>query len=53
MSKFFKLVCFLLVSVSIQAQDAAKAKSLLDEVSAKVKTYENIVIDFFNIAVGL
>lgn len=46
MSKILKLVCFLLVSFSIQAQDAAKAKSLLDEVSDKVKSYENIVIDF-------
>ncbi|KIX22435.1 membrane protein [Flavobacterium sp. 316] len=46
MSKFFKLVCFLLVGFSIQAQDAAKAKSLLDEVTTKVKTYENIVIEF-------
>ena len=46
MSKFLKLVCFLFVSFSIQAQDAAKAKSLLDEVSAKVKSYDNIVIDF-------
>lgn len=46
MSKILKLVCFLLVSFSIQAQDAVKAKSLLDEVSEKVKSYENIVIDF-------
>ena len=46
MNKILKLVCFLLVSFSIQAQDAAKAKSLLDEVSDKVKSYENIVIDF-------
>lgn len=46
MNKILKLVCFLLVSFSIQAQDAAKAKGLLDEVSAKVKTYGNIVIDF-------
>ncbi len=46
MSKILKLVCFLLVSFSIQAQDAAKAKSLLDEVSEKVKSYENIIIDF-------
>ena len=46
MSKILKLVFFLLVSFSIQAQDAVKAKGLLDEVSAKIKSYENIVIDF-------
>ena len=28
------------------AQDAAKAKALLDEVYNKVKGYENIVVDF-------
>ena len=46
MSKILKLVFFLLVSFSIQAQDAVKAKGLLDEVSTKIKSYENIVIDF-------
>jgi len=30
----------------MQAQNASKAKSLLDEVSAQIKTYNNIVIDF-------
>lgn len=46
MNKILSLVCFLLVSFSIQAQDAAKAKNLLDEVSGKVNSYENIIIDF-------
>lgn len=46
MSKILKLVCILLVSFSSQAQDATKAKNLLDEVSEKVKSYENIIIDF-------
>lgn len=36
---------FLLFSFSIQAQDK-RAKALLDQVSAKVKSYSNIVIDF-------
>ncbi len=36
--------CFLL-SFSMQAQDQ-KAKALLDQVTAKVKSYDNIVIDF-------
>jgi len=35
----------LFLSFSIQAQDK-KAKELLDEVTAKVKSYENITIDF-------
>ena len=40
-----KLIAFsiLLVSIAmVHAQDAAKAKNLLDEVSAKVKSYDNI-----------
>lgn len=45
---FFKyLVLALFIGVfSTQAQDAQKAKSLLDEVSAKIKSYENITIEF-------
>ena len=35
-----------LISFSSQAQDAAKAKALLNEVSQKVKGYDNISIDF-------
>ena len=46
MSKnFIQIVFLLLFSLSIQAQDK-KAKALLDEVTAKVKSYENITIDF-------
>ena len=43
-----KIISLLLIilSISTQAQDAAKAKALLDKVSAKVKTYKNIQIDF-------
>ena len=33
-------------SFSLHAQDAAKAKALLDKVSAKVKSFKNIQIDF-------
>lgn len=41
------LIAFvLLLSFSSQAQDAAKAKTLLNEVNAKVKGYNNIGIDF-------
>ena len=36
----------LFLTVSIEAQNDKKAKALLDEVSNKLKTYENIIIDF-------
>ena len=42
---FFTAAILLFFSISVQAQDA-KAKQLLDQVSAKIKTYNNIVIDF-------
>ena len=44
-----KLVLVLLLGVfafNANAQDAEKAKKLLDEVSSKVNSYENIQIDF-------
>lgn len=34
------------IGFSLQAQDAKKAKELLDDVTSKVKSYKNIVIDF-------
>jgi len=41
------IALFLLIAaMPVQAQDAAKAKALLDQVSAKVKSYQNITIDF-------
>lgn len=45
MKKCLAVFVLLLFSYSIQAQDK-KAKNLLDQVTAKIKTYENIVIDF-------
>ncbi|MFV5686541.1 LolA family protein [Flavobacterium sp. GB2R13] len=42
---FFQITALLLFSFSIQAQDK-KAKDLLDQVTAKVRSYDNIVIDF-------
>ena len=45
MKKFVLSAFIILVGISTQAQDK-KAKALLDEVTAKVKTYQNIVIDF-------
>ena len=46
--KFFKsIVLSLFIGIfSTQAQDAKKAKALLDEVSAKIKSYDNITIEF-------
>ncbi len=40
------LVAFLLMGTVTKAQDAAKAKAFLDEVYAKVKSYDNIHVDF-------
>jgi outer membrane lipoprotein-sorting protein len=45
MSRFFQIAVLLFFSFSIQAQDK-KAKDLLDQVTAKVRSYNNIVIDF-------
>ena len=45
MKKFIQFTFILFISFSIQAQDK-KAKALLDQVTAKVKSYNNIVIDF-------
>lgn len=45
MTRLFSVVFLLLTTLTIQAQDK-KAKELLDEVTAKIKSYDNIVIDF-------
>ncbi len=45
MNRLFSVVFLLLTTLTIQAQDK-KAKELLDEVTAKIKSYDNIVIDF-------
>lgn len=39
------VVCFISIT-NLQAQNADKAKALLNEVSTKVKSYKNITIDF-------
>jgi outer membrane lipoprotein-sorting protein len=46
MKTLLKVAFFLLISLNINAQDAKKAKQLLDDVAAKAKGYTNIVIDF-------
>ena len=45
MKKIVSIV-LLFLSFSIQAQNAVKAKALLDKVSATAKSYKNIQIDF-------
>ncbi|SDW59115.1 LolA family protein [Flavobacterium degerlachei] len=45
MKKFILITFILLFSLSTQAQDK-KAKALLDQVTSKVRSYNNIVIDF-------
>jgi len=40
------LMIAILSVFSLNAQDTSKAKTLLNEVSAKVKSYDNMVIDF-------
>lgn len=44
--KHILIAIVFLISFSSQAQDAAKAKVLLNEVNQKVKSYKNISIDF-------
>lgn len=45
MKTYFQIIALLLFSFTTQAQDK-KAKDLLNEVTAIVKSYDNIVIDF-------
>ena len=45
MKTLASIALFILISFNLQAQDK-KAKDLLDQVTAKVKSYDNIVIDF-------
>ncbi len=46
MKKIFLLTAFLISSITINAQNSSKAKTLLDEVYNKVKSYDNIYINF-------
>lgn len=45
MKKIIQISFLLLISLTINAQDK-KAKTLLDQVTSKIKTYDNIIIDF-------
>ncbi|NQY07260.1 MAG: outer membrane lipoprotein carrier protein LolA, partial [Flavobacteriaceae bacterium] len=47
MKKLITILVLVFATVSSAfAQDSAKAKKLLDEVSTKVKSYKNIKIEF-------
>jgi outer membrane lipoprotein-sorting protein len=49
-NQIMKNISILMIAIlsvfSLNAQDTSKAKTLLNEVSAKVKSYDNMVIDF-------
>lgn len=46
MKTLLKITFLFLFTLNLQAQDAKKAKQLLDDVAAKAKGYTNMVIDF-------
>ncbi len=46
MKRVLQIIAILLISFNLQAQNSEKARNLLDQVSAKVKSYSNISIDF-------
>ena len=46
MKRILSIIFIAFIGLSLHAQDAKKAKELLDDVTSKVKSYKNIVIDF-------
>ncbi|WP_245982528.1 LolA family protein [Flavobacterium endophyticum] len=46
MKRLLQIITLILIGFNLQAQNSQKARNLLDEVSAKVKSYDNISIDF-------
>lgn len=46
MHRIIRIIAIFLFSVTIHAQNSQQAKKLLDQVTAKMKGYENIIIDF-------
>jgi len=44
--KKFVFILALTLGFGVQAQEASKAQKLLNEVSSKVKNYDNMVIEF-------
>ncbi|WP_330441622.1 LolA family protein [Flavobacterium sp. C4GT6] len=46
MYKLIKVIIVFFITFSLSAQNSQKAKQLLDDVSSKIKGYDNIVFDF-------
>ncbi|MCR5862835.1 outer membrane lipoprotein carrier protein LolA [Flavobacterium sp. J372] len=46
MQRIIRVLAILFVSISLHAQNSQKAKALLDDVSSRIKSYNNIVMDF-------
>lgn len=46
MRRILQVITIFLIGFSLHAQDSQKAKGLLDQVTSKIKGYNNIVIDF-------
>ncbi len=46
MYNILRVIAVFLFTISMSAQDSQKAKNLLDQVSGRIKSYQNIVIDF-------
>lgn len=46
MYKIYGIILTLFFTITLEAQNSEKAKALLDQVSSRVRNYENIVIDF-------
>jgi outer membrane lipoprotein-sorting protein len=46
MKKIVQIIFLLFICISAQSQKDKKARQLLDQVTQKIKTYNNIVIDF-------
>lgn len=46
MRRILQVITIFLIGFSLHAQDSQKARGLLDQVTSKIKSYNNIVIDF-------
>ncbi|RWW96694.1 LolA family protein [Flavobacterium cerinum] len=46
MYKIYGIILTLFFTITLEAQNSEKAKALLDQVSSRVKSYENIAVDF-------
>lgn len=46
MQRIIRVLAIFLISISLHAQNSQKAKALLDDVSSRIKGYNNIVMEF-------